>query len=74
MDTLKFIKKIKKLGYEHNRNCRSSHQIWENPTTKHKMTIVIGRKAINKMIARRLLKEAKEAKEKNELMEDCNAV
>lgn len=38
-DYRKCIKKLKKLGFEFDRNARGSHEIWWNPKTRARTTI-----------------------------------
>mgnify|MGYP006296498467 CR=1 FL=1 len=33
------VKKLKKLGFEFDRNARGSHEIWWNPSTRARTTI-----------------------------------
>ena len=38
-DYRKCVKKLKKLGFEFDRNARGSHEIWWNPQTRSRTTI-----------------------------------
>ena len=38
-DYRKCVKKLKKLGFEFDRNARGSHELWWNPSTRARTTI-----------------------------------
>jgi predicted RNA binding protein YcfA (HicA-like mRNA interferase family) len=51
------IKKIKKVGFEYDRNAKGSHEIWYNPENKRRTTIPNHPTPIKKGTLREILRQ-----------------